>query len=162
MIKSFDGWKEALLELKALKNLTDFLNNPSKALQIKAMDLLEEFSTENQVAMMQEGLIQALLQTVVVNEDEGVQGRALDYLGNISGTFNQPTLCSLLTCVGHQTFMEIMCTSKDGSIVDGFGTLNNAITYCNIKLTYLRSCSYGQVHRTPLDCCRGRWNQTFS
>lgn len=84
MITSFDGWKEALLELKALKNLTDFLNNPAKALQIKAMDLLEEFNTEKQVAMMQDGLVQALLQTVVVNEDEGVQSRALDYLSNIS------------------------------------------------------------------------------
>lgn len=112
MIKSFDGWKEALLELKALKNLTDFLNNPSKALQIKAMDLLEEFSTENQVAMMQEGLIQALLQTVVINEDEGVQSRALDYLSNISA---------------HPTFMEIMCTSKDGSVVDGFSKLHGII-----------------------------------
>lgn len=91
MITEFDGWKEALLELKALKNLTNFLNNPSKALQIKAMDLLEEFSTEKQVAMMQDGLVQALLQTVVINEDEGVQSRALDYLFNISSKYPIPS-----------------------------------------------------------------------
>jgi DNA transposition AAA+ family ATPase len=96
MITEFDGWKEALLELKALKNLTDFLNNPAKALQIKAMDLLEEFSTEKQVAMMQDGLVQALLQTVVINEDEGVQSRALDYLFNISSKY--PILSQFVEC----------------------------------------------------------------
>ncbi len=103
MIKSFDGWKEALLELKALKKLTSFLSNSTKTLQIKAMDLLEEFSVDNQVAMMQDGLIQALLQTILINEDESVQSRSLSYLSNISSKSPAQSMNVLFELTRHRS-----------------------------------------------------------